>query len=398
MKKFFFFAAAAVVAIASCTNVDLIETPANKVSFQIANYAAPQVKAAGDTLAFGEDHFYSKAFLHANGSASAQPFFGDYETISQVGTEWVPSKDYFWPKAADSYINFVSWYTNRLNPTTITETALQWGASGSAVTIQPADTIMFADEAWRFKDNTDSNEKYKNISGVSEGVPTLFHQALARLSFNLKLKTDQTATKTIWDVTVKTDTLKIQNTGYLNLTNADPNGAPNASQTVAWQAGGVDATSSIVGWTAASGTEQILEQSHAGSSTSYFKELAFTNFAPKDASSQETAYQVYLPERTVMPQALGTTVKFAMTFEIKIYHDANSDGTKDSADPYSTEIVPIAEQNLTALVPTINAWNMNTKDIYNITLDPVGKTVKFDPAVVDWTVVNGAETEIYSAN
>ena len=396
MKKFFFFAAAAVVAIASCTNVDLIETPANKVSFQIANYAAPQVKAAGDTLAFGEDHFYSKAFLHANGSASAQPFFGDYETISQVGTEWVPSKDYFWPKAADSYINFVSWYTNRLNPTTITEIALQWGASGSAVTIQPADTIMFADEAWRFKDNTDSDDKFKNISGVTEGVPTLFHQALARLSFNLRLKTDQIATKTIWDVTVKTDTLKIQNTGYLNLTNADPNGAANASQTVAWQAGGVDATSSIVGWTAASGTEEIRESSHA-SGASYFNELAFEGFAPKDADHQATDYQVYLPERTVMPQTLGTDVKFAMTFEIKIYHDADSDGTKDG-DAYSTEIVPIAEQNLTALVPTITAWNMNTKVINNISIDPVGKTVKFDPAVIKWAVLNGTETEIYSAN
>ncbi len=38
---------------------------------------------------------------------------------------------------------------------------------------------------------------------------------------------------------------------------------------------------------------------------------------------------------------------------------------------------------------------MNTKVIYTITIDPVGKIIKFDPAVVDWYEPTAVEGQVY---
>ena len=401
MKKFFFFAAAALVALAACSKVETIETPARKIGFNVGTYKAgtkadPATKHA---LQDETNSFSSKAWLHANGAAAGTDFFGTGETVSfTAGTPnvWEPSNEYFWPKAADSYINFVSWFaTNSKNPTTVSETALQWGTSAAPVTIAKDDNFLFADEAWRFSSNNNP-ATYTAVSGVSEGVPTLFHHALAKVQFNVKLKTTTQSTKTIWDVAIQTASLKIGKDGYLALTNADPS---TAATTVAWKVGSAAATSDIVGWARPSSPtlETIVETSSTASDvTKDFAKLTFENFAPKTLTDgkYESAAQEFLAERTVLPQTLGTTVKFAMTFKISLFHDSNNDGNKDGA-AYSEEIVTLTEENLATLVNTITAWNMNTKYVYNVTIDPVGKKVLFDPAVVDWATVTSVDTEIY---
>ena len=409
MKKYFILAAAALVALAACSKVKTDETPAKKISFNPALYTA-QTKADPTTnhslnaaVADGGEGvtaFKSKAFLHASGVATTQDMFGTTgETISYNSTvpEWAPANEYFWPKAADSYINFVSWYSKNeksgLVPANITETAMNWGTSSSLITIVADDNILFADEAWRFKDNV-RTATYNSVSGVAEGVPTLFHHALAKLSFDMKLKTTTASTKTIWDVEIQEADLIIANNGYLPLVNAAPSGT--ASATSAWKVGSAAATSEIVGWTAGSSTETISEGSSATASTTAFGKLLFENFAPKTLtdSKYESTSQVFLAERTVMPQTLGSTVKFMLKFKIKLFHDTNNDGTKDGA-AYSEEVITITEQNLTALVSAPTSWNMNTKVKYTITIDPVGKIVKFDPAVVDWAENTAAETQVY---
>ncbi len=401
MKKFFLLAAAALVALTACTKMEVAnDAPARKISFNVGTFKA-QTKADPSTMHAlqGETtSFSSKAWLHANGAATGTDFFGAGETISYDSSvpEWAPANEYFWPKAAESYINFVSWFaTNSKNPTTVTETSLQWGTTSAPVTIAKDDNILFADEAWKFSSNNNP-ATYTAVSSVAEGVPTLFHHALAKLQFNMKLKTVTKSEKSIWDVEIQTASLKIGNNGYLDLVNADPS---TAATTVAWKVGTAAATSDIVGWSRPSTAtlETIVETSSTASDvTKDFAKLSFENFAPKTLTDGkfESASQVFLAERTVLPQTLGETVKFAMTFKISIFHDADNDGNKDGA-AYSEEIVTISETNLASLVSAITSWNMNTKVVYNVTIDPVGKKVLFDPAVVDWAENTSVDTQIY---
>ena len=414
MKKYFILAVAAVVAMAACSKVETDKNvPARKISFEVANYAG-QTKAAEDpgSVLAETSRFSSKAWLHANGASTGTNFFGtdanEYtENVQYNGSNaWDPTLEYFWPKGANSYVNFVSWYTKnqkaQLDSAAVTETVMNWGTSANPVTIVTDDNILFADVAWRYSDNA---ETYK-YDGVTKGVPTLFHHALAKVKFNLLLKTETPSTKSIWDVEVQTVTFKVGNNGYLALVNKDK----ESTGTQPWKVGtnydsGAAATSATIGW-ARPGTptlETIVETTSTASDvTKEFAKLQFLNFQPTTASSSapfKTAAQVLLAERTVMPQIIdGGVVTFGITFTIKIYHDANSDGTADGP-AFSTELITIEDTtNLFALVNSVSEWKMNTKYTYNVTIDPVGKKVTFDPAVAEWNTVETEETEIYHAD
>lgn len=404
MKKFFLLAAAALVALTACTKIEVAEsaTPNKKISFNATTYVA-QTKAdpTGTHSLYSTENvsaFNAKAFLHANGATDGTDMFGaSGETVSYSTTneEWAPANEYFWPKATESYINFVSWYSknekSQLVPENITETAMNWGTASSPVTIVADDNILFADEAWRFKDNVREDPTY-GYDNVKEGVPTLFHHALAKLAFNMKLSTTTVSTQSYWQVDIQEATLKIGNNGYLALVNSAPSGSGAA--TSAWKVGENTATSDIVGWarpTSAATLETIVETSSSASDvTKTLAKLSFENFAPTTLTNgkYESTSQVFLEERTVMPQTLGETVKFSLKFKISIFR--TSDDYK-----YSEEIITINETNLSSLVSTISSWNMNTKVVYNITIDPVGKKILFDPAVVDWAENTSVDTQIY---
>ena len=420
MKKYFIIAVAALVASAACSKVETVDNrPDKKISFEVANYSG-QTKAAEDpgSVLAETDNFKSKAWLHANGTNPGTDFFGVevtpgtdatsfVETVTYNGSNaWEPELEYFWPKGAGSYINFVSWFaTNSKAPSTVSETVMNWGTSAAPMTIVTDDNFLFADEAWRYTDNVDPATYGYN--GVTKGVPTLFHHALAKVKFNLRLSTETQSTKSIWDVEVKTVTFNVGNNGYLALVNEDK----NTTGTQPWKVGttystGAAATSANVGWarpTSGATLETIVEKgSEAASVTKEFEKLLFEDFQPTSATTG-TPYksdpQVLLAERTVMPQLIdGGVVTFGMTFTIKIYHDADEDGTKDGP-AFSNELITIAATtNLHDLVGSIDEWKMNTKYTYNVTIDPVGRKVLFDPAVAEWNTVETAETEIYHAD
>ena len=411
MKKSFILAAAALVALTACTKIETNETPLKKISFAVADYTA-QTKAAEDPASLNSEttSFSTKAWLHANNNATGANFFGTEsnsytETVSYTGTStntWEPVLEYFWPKSSDSYINFVSWYGTNSNEPTIDASAktMTWGTSGSPLTIVTDDNFLFADVAWRFTSNNNP-ATYTAVSGVAEGVPTLFHHALAKLAFKVRLSTQTASTKNVWKVDIKNVTIKVGNKGYLPLVNEDP----TTRGTQPWKVGttystGVAATSVNIGWIPATGTETIVETGSTESNVTKQITLPSTmTLTPTSASSSSPAtsgdFQSLLAERTVMPQTInGGVVTFAMTFTIKIYH---KNGETVDTNPYSTEDVTITETNLYSLVNAISAWNMNTKVTYNVTIDPVGQKVLFDPAVAAWaTVTNGDNgTQVY---
>ena len=405
MKKYFILATAALVALTACTKVDVPTTVENskKISFQVANYVA-QTKAEETVELTETKTFSSKAWLHANGDAAGTPFFGTADTWTETISRnpstdasaytWEPSLEYFWPKGTGSYINFISWYaTGSKDPSVPDETHMNWGSSTSALEIAGTDNFLFADEAWRYSDNATSTYNNK----VSSGVPTLFHHALAKLAFNVRLSTKTASAKTIWDVDIKDVTIVVGNKGYLNLVNEDN----RTTGTKAWKVGtsygsGAAATSANYGWTAVEGTETIVETTSSATS-GVTKEVTLPStmiLKPFDATTSAPAtsgdFQALLAERTVMPQTVnGGVATFAMTFTIKLFH-AN-DSHEKVGDAYSTEDVTVSATNLYTLANTIAAWNMNTKVTYNITIDPVGKKILFDPAVADWASANNGE-------
>ena len=420
MKKYYIFVVAAVVAMAACTKVETSDTtPARKISFEVANYAS-QTKAAEDpgSVLAETNNFSTKAWLHANGAATGTDFFGTIannyvETVTYNGSNaWEPSLEYFWPKGAGSYINFVSWFaTNSKAPSTVSETVMNWGTSASPMTIVTDDNFLFADEAWRYTDNA---ETYK-YDGVAKGVPTLFHHALAKLKFNLRLSTETESTKSIWDVEIQTVTMKVGNNGYLALVNTPLLNASDEpiTGTQPWKVGtayatGVAATSTNIGWTrpASGATLETIVEEGGTTGTAEFKKLQFLNFQPnatratvENGKFLSGDFVEFLPFRTVLPQIIESgVVTLGLTFTIKVYHDNDSNYVKDG-EAFSTELITIEDTtNLFTLVNTVADWKMNTKYIYNVTIDPVGRKVLFDPAVAEWNSVETDDVEIYHAD
>ena len=428
MKQFLILAAVALTALSACTKVEYGEIPDRKVTFAVGNYVAT-TKAAEDPVQLTETTtFSSKAWLHANGAAQGTDFLGTIangfiETVTRLGSAgayiWEPDLEYFWPKGTGSYINFVSWYGGPNSKTPVlsgtgalSETVMNWGTDGAPLTIVSNDNILFADEAWRYTDNA---SRFNAVSDVAMGVPTLFHHALAQVAFKVRLSTKTPSVKTIWDVTINSVSLTVGNNGYLQLVNEDIGNTDAATK--AWKVGttystGAAATSANVGWSrpsTGSTTETIVQT--GGTGTQEFATPAFTSFQPGSTASPANPansgdFVDLLPSRSVLPQDVQNgVVNFGMTFTISLYHDANHDGVKDDsdsngeADPaFSTEVVTVPVQSLYTLVGNvIPQWKMNTKYVYNITIDPVGKKVTFDPAVAAWAS-NEAETEIYTAN
>ena len=354
MKKFFIIAAAALVAITACTKIEDIDTaPAKKITFQAASYV-PQTKANVSIMPEFTS-FPCKAFLHAAGYSETQNMFGDNGEIISAYTSgdvvtttpsqvayWAPSHDYYWPKDATSYVNFVAWYDKNGAPTTSTETSLVW----SNRTIQTSDNILFADEAWHYKQNPSA--AYHMDGSVSEGVPMLFHHALAQLCIkaNVTKNTDGKTPAHTWDVTLEDISLAgVFNQGTLSLTNSDLGSTGTKAWTGSW---------------ATSGT--------AGSVTMSNVTTPLTT----------TAVDV-LTMQNVLPQTVTDNV--VLNFKYNISYKYN--GTE-----YAHEKITAALQ-LNNITNAISAWEMNKKITYTITINPETTVIRIDPAMVDWEPVAG---------
>lgn len=353
MKKFFIIAAAALVAFTACTKIEDIDTaPAKKITFQAASYV-PQTKANVSIMPEFTS-FPCKAFLHAAGYSETQNMFGpDGETISAYTSGdavtttssevayWAPSHDYYWPKDATSYVNFVAWYDKNGAPTTSTETSLVW----SNRTIQTSDNILFADEAWHYKQNPSA--AYHMDGSVSEGVPMLFHHALAQLCIKANV-TKASEGNTSWDVTLEDISLAgVFNQGTLTLSNTEPSGTTPATQP----------------WTGSWATSEP-----AGS------------VSMSDVTTPLTTDAVdVLKMQNVLPQTVTNNV--VLNFKYKISYKYN--GTE-----YAHEKITAALQ-LNNITNAISAWEMNKKITYTITINPETTVIRIDPAMVDWEPVAG---------
>lgn len=361
----------AMVALAACAKVEREEAPATKVTFNVGSYAAQTKADSHGHLSLLDEEitsFRSMAFLHANGVTATQDFFGTTgETISWNSTakEWAPSHPYYWPKSPNSYINFVSWYDKNAaataTPSTITETSLAW----TGRTIAADDNIMYADEAWLYQQNAETHL----LDGVTEGVPTLFHHALAQVRFQAKARTltqdgevSVTNPATTYVVKIKSATLTpYYKKGSLALTNTEPAAGPNV---VAWT---YNATSAPLGWT-------VDTDATAETMTGTERTLT-TDFVPIPGMSS-----------VVLPQSVEN-MALTLTYEISTSYDNGNSYYSVETPPAVT--VPLyrpssATNAATAFSNTISAWEMNKIYTYNIIIDPVTNVIIYSPTAVAW--------------
>lgn len=384
MKKIYILAAVALVASAACTKIETVDnTPGRPIVFQAANYA-PQTKAVSVLPEFNS--FQCKAFMHAQGvdlntdgtvnGTSYQKFFGENgETISPnnttAPTEWAPSSHtYYWPKGAQSFVNFVGWYgtdgTNAVNPTVdYTYTSSKWTATMTwnfTSTIgSTGSNLLYADMAWRYKENDDTPQ-YGVSTNVSEGVPMLFHHALAQINVKAYAEgtpsltagtgtvTDNTAT---WTITLKNVKITpVHKAGTLTLTNADP----GTNTTQAWSGD----------W--------------AGTDTA--GDMARTDNYAVDDVTKNTAGDL-IAATCVLPQTLGASV--VLSFDMDI---VTSYGTAPN-QVSNHEIIPIS---IKLNEMGTSKWEQNHKYTYYIKIVPNQNKVLFDPALdADW--VEGTTTD-----
>ena len=208
---------------------------------------------------------------------------------------------------------------------------------------------------------------YNAVSGAN-GVPTLFHHALAKLSFRVKANfleytaDDNNKSKTTWAVTLQKATLKgLYNTGDLTL---DINTDDVTWKTEGWKADTQKTAKDVELVTAANGL--VLKTD------------------PQDLYGAKSFY--------VLPQALAKGAQaIALKFHIKTtlpngnVVDEDYDNTLDLKE-----------------ISSLASWGMNQNIIYTICIkptatasstdpyiiDPSDVIITFDPAAMDWETVD----------
>ena len=410
MKKYFIIAVLSLVASAACTKVDPVDNNANvKVTFQTASYV-PQTKASSVFSDFKD--FQCRAFLHAEGidvdengdvittgtgKPSYQEFFtSNGETISPYDESddiianpttatttvsyWAPSHEYYWPKGAESFVNFVGWYgtdgSNAVDPVVGYEyntTTNKWTATMTwnytASTGSAGTNILYSQMAWRYNDNPAASYKFNGLSSSYKGVPMLFKHALAQINVkayasgdNLTAGTDVITEGSLCTRVITLENVKITPVllaGELVLTNEDPETATTPKAwTGDWAALGSATATDLVA------ANKIVDQVAQGSAEDVFAATC------------------------VIPQDLGSTV--VLSFDVRIVTTYTTGGARHE-ELLHKEI---------SLSDTTNGfgtdeWEMNHKYTYYVKILPAQNEVRFDPALdAVWVEETPVEKEI----
>ena len=424
IKSFGLVAATVLLLPISCAKVELdpAAQTGSPINFtvgayvQTKNYDEPdegglvkELKGLG--VAANALTFKTSAWLHT--ATEGKQDFMTAESVTYNNASpfaWQPSRDYFWPKASTSYVNFLSWYDYKAQTPTVSYTQVDtnddstpdtWQASISWAdrTVQAKDDILYADVAWRFNGNPTSSENNTNEAaaltgtgtsfgkdGVTEGVPTLFHHALAQVLFKAnvartyeaesRLASNPDNTGTYWEVTLGTITLssKVKKTGTLTLAQTDKGSKGIKAFTLP--------TNSI--WTPGSVySGSPTASDYASFTLSYASVLTTTAVAIMDGGMPD-GFQA------VMPQAVDDDITITMTYTIDTYYGTEAQCTGGSKATYkkTTETVTTSAIQLNDITSAPQYWQMNKKYTYTLTIDPKSSLIKFDPAVDTWTSEN----------
>ena len=208
MKRYILISAIAVAAITACSKSQ-ISAPEREITFQTARYMGGVTKA---TPADYKDEYAAVPFgafaWYKGVSASDNADFMTNQKVSFADPVWRPEgTTYYWPKSGSidfiCYSPYTADGTNAPLPT-ITEDSMVYPAWDVAA--HPDVDVMYADKVTGLTNNVRTY--------YYDGVPTLFHHALAKVNFQIKAAytevTDpDTGTKTKWDIEV--ESVKVNN-------------------------------------------------------------------------------------------------------------------------------------------------------------------------------------------
>ena len=351
MKKLMYIALAALAALTACTKVEMEDyTPSRKVTFQAAAYVH-QTKSSSSVMSQFTS-FTSKAYLHAEGYAQAQDFFGAngeiiraYDNNDQVTTTigqekyWAPAHDYYWPKSGESSINFIAWYDKKGTiPNKASEDTLSW----VNYTVAQDDRLVYADEVWNYNQNTVNGSQYA-ADPITSGVPMLFHHALAQLQVNAKM-TNASNGAIRKTVTISNFVLSdVYTRGTLTLTNSNP----GTVRTKEWTVEGGS-------WTGLSVAQNLTANS----------------------ATLSTEERDLLTLRSILPQDVTQDMFISFDCAISTYYGNNENA-------FSVEEISFSKK-LIQLVPEIEQWAMGHKIIYTLVFDASTDLIVISPTLQDW--------------
>ena len=364
MKKIAFIAALAIAALASCSK-SVEEGFNSEIVFQVARHKgvtkADDYKTDYQAVPFGAFAWYKGV------SASDNTTFMTNQKVSFSDPVWKPEgTTYYWPKSGSiDFICYSPYTADGVDAPlpTITEDGISYPAWN--VGAHPTVDIMYADKVTGL---TANSKTY-----FYDGVPTLFHHALAKVSFQIKQSymsvTSDTGDTTSWEITVSDIILSdILTSGSLNLT-LNPDGTWNKPSV----------------WDSTGGTKENVD------------------LLDSDITLDGTN-QGLVSDLMILPQSLTDGQKVTITVTIKTYRDLN-DGNGPQLVLTETDI-PIEGLLSGGSLDHIGI-NQNVTYTFNITPshgsttdsdgdgvpddldgdgipDMVPTVVYFDPAVDEW--------------
>ena len=369
MKKLFYLIIGATL-VASCAKTVQEVTVNDEITFQVARHKS-LTKATSDYKdEYASVPFGAYAWFKGENSADDTEFMINQEvSYNTTGNLWAPTgTTYYWPKTGS--LDFIC-YSPYATPgstdapfPTVTENGISYPAWD--VNAHPGVDVMYADKVTGQKNN--SNQYYYN------GVPTLFHHALAKVSFIIKPSylsyTADTGDTTSWEIIVNDITVNnLLTTGSFDIT---------------LDAGGDWVVPDV--WT----------PDPSSPTTDLPLDLSSLGGLPLDGSEQDLTTDLF-----VLPQTLDQGQEVILNVTINTYRD-NNDGLGPQLVLTETDV------DITALLSggSLDSWDVNQNITYTFNITPSLATpgddvdgdgipdsyeptvVYFDPAVDDWQNVD----------
>lgn len=365
MKKLLLCATLVSVAFTSCvTNEELVpEQQSKEISFEVASYV-PQTRASGafDT---GET-FVANAWAYDDG-LSVQIMKN--EKVSYTDSEWKTTTTYYWP--IDGTVDFICYYPETVEP------AITYSYDGDDVLTYANytvgnDDVMYASKAIRFTANQNAGDNetslgYGETYGF-EGVPTLFHHALAKLNFKVQNGNNDDGVY-LWEVIVNSITVTgVYNQGKLTLNNDNTK------------------TSGVGKWTLPTNNVWTpLPEDDPATPETENPSTATLNWTGSLILSDETPIAFDEKIVYVLPQMLKVNQqKVTVNYDIVQYQLIDADG--NPATPSVKTLV--SQENYTTEKDLSDGglvhWQMNKNITYTLSFNPIGEMILFAPAVEAW--------------
>lgn len=351
MKRFLILAAMAATLAISCTKSEIAPVAKDSISFQPANYAGTKVNGSEFPL----DETFS-AYAWTAGAVNG--VFMDNVTVSYNTTDnhWKPSSVYYWP-GNNQAVDFFCYYPANMQGITVATNKITYDVNFANT---QAD-IMYADKAVGFTQNANTYN--------TEGVPTLFRHAAAKLAVNVThgnlSKTENDGAVTRWEITLKGVNMSgiyVAGTCELNLSSSENGIIPWTKPT--------DADGYAV-WTHTTATNSTIDNKYSNTQHVLWDEQSDPGFNA-------------ISEFYVLPQTLvADQQKITLQFDVKTYRTPAG---------LSEESLILTQEDVTAsanlLCESIPAWQMNHSAVYTIVINPTGsyepKPIFFDPSVAPW--------------